>query len=275
MKVTVALGCDRPVVEWDDRDVQLPAGAAAAIGRYLDAVDAAVPGLVVGLHVVGSLALGDYDPQRSDIDVVAIVAAPPDAKQRAQLAEVHRVVATRVDGPYVPCDLVGLGPDAVGSVAHHVDGRFEFGTCHEVSPITWAILATVAITVRGDAPRALGVRADEAAVRTFSLANLHDYWAGWAHTMHALVDGSDDNDRIEARLLEWGVLGAARVHAAATTGAVVSKTGGASYARRTFAGEWNDVIDIALDSRAGERREVTIAQLRRACDFVAMVTDSA
>ncbi len=140
----------------DDRAVQLTQGAAAAIDRYLEAVDAAVPGLVVGLYVVGSLALGDYDPERSDIDVVVVVAAAPGAEQRALLGEVHRVVATRVDGPYVPRALVANGPEHVGDVAYHVDGRFEFGPCHEVSPVTWAILADSAITARRHAERAWG-----------------------------------------------------------------------------------------------------------------------
>ncbi len=254
--------------------MQLTQGAAAAIDRYLDATDTAVPGLVVGLYVVGSLALGDYDPQRSDIDVVAVVASAPDAKQRALLAEVHRVVATRVDGPYVPRDLLAGDPDRISDVSYHVDGRFEFGHCHEVNPVTWSVLAENAIAVRGDAPSALGLHADDAAVRTFSAANLRDYWAGWARTMRALVDGSDDDDPIEAGLLEWGVLGVARVHAAATTGAVLSKRAGGEYARAAFPGDWNDVVDLALASRAGARREVTIAQFRRACDFVALVADA-
>jgi hypothetical protein len=254
--------------------VQLTPGAAAAIDRYLEAVDSAVPGLVVGLYVVGSLALGDYDPERSDIDVVVVVAQAPNAKQRALLGEVHRVVATRIDGPYVPRAEFAAGPDHIGDVAYHVDGRFEVGQCHEVSPVTWAMLAGPAITARGDAPSALGVCADDAEVRAFSAANLRDYWSGWARTMGALVDGTDDDDPIEARLLEWGVLGVARVHAAATTGAVLSKCGGGEYARTAFGDKWHEVIDLALASRAGEQREVTIAQFRRACDFVALVASA-
>jgi predicted nucleotidyltransferase len=81
--------------------VGLPRGAAAAIDRHLHACDEAVPGLVVGLHVVGSLALGDYQPGSSDIDVVVVVRDRPQTAECALLAEVHRVVATRVDGPYL------------------------------------------------------------------------------------------------------------------------------------------------------------------------------
>jgi Nucleotidyltransferase domain/Domain of unknown function (DUF4111) len=246
----------------------LPNGAAGAIERYLGAVDAATPGLVVGLHVVGSLALGDYRPYRSDIDVVAIVAAPPDSAQRSLLGEIHRVVATRVDGPYVTVADVRGAPGAVGPVAHHVGGRFELDVCHEVSPITWAILAQHAITVRGDDPAALGVRADEEAVRAFSADNLRGYWARWARTIATLIDGTVDRDTVEARMFEWGVLGAARVHCAATTGCVVSKLAAAEYAHDRLDPDWKDVVDLAVASRLGEIDDVTVRDLRRACAFV-------
>jgi hypothetical protein len=253
----------------------LPNGAAGAIDRYLDAADRAVPGLVVGLYVVGSLALGDYRPERSDIDVVAIVASEPNGAQRSLLAEIHRVVATRVDGPYLTADALRRKPDTIGPVPHHVDGVFEVGDCHEVSPITWAILADGAITVRGDPPTALGVRADVAAVRDFSEQNLRKYWAGWARAISALLEDADDNDTMEARMLEWGVLGASRVHCAATTGRVVSKLDAGTYARDEFGPDWYDVVDLAIASRRGDIDEVQVGALRRACAFVQLVSASA
>jgi len=254
---------------------ELPNGAAAAIDRYLDAVDAAVPGLIAGLHIAGSLALGDYRPDRSDIDVVAVVACTPDAAQRSLLAEVHRVVATRVDGPYLTAAELGKEPVDIGRVPFHVDGRFEFDVCHEVSPITWAILAEHGITVRGEPPAALGVRADHDAVRAFSAANLAGYWAGWARTIAALLDSAVDDDTMESRMLDWGVLGAARVHCAANTGRVLSKLDAGAYARAEFGADWHDVVDLAISSRRGEIDEVRVGDLRRACAFVRMLSDSA
>ena len=195
----------------------LPNGAAGAITRYLDAIDRAIPDFVVALYVTGSLALGDYHADRSDIDVVTVVASVPDNAQRSLLAEVHRVVATRIDGPYVAVDAMALPPAQIGPVAFHVDGRFEFGDCHEVSPITWAILAGPAIVVRGPAPHELGVRDDAEAVKAMSDANLQGYWRDWANTIELVTADADPDDRIDASLVEWGVLGVARVHCAATT----------------------------------------------------------
>jgi hypothetical protein len=251
----------------------LPAGAAASIDRSLDALDAAVPKAVVGLHVTGSLALGDYHPERSDIDVVFVTDGVLDAAQRGLVAEVHRVVATRIDGPYVPQALLGASPETIDAVPFHVDGRFEVGECHEVSPITWAILAEHAITVRGDRPRDLGVRADHDAVRSFSRANLVGYWARWARTIGALLDGALADDFMEARMLEWGVLGVARVHCAAHTGEVVSKRAGGEYALQVVDPNWHDLVQLALSSRAGDVEEVRVNDLRRACAFVASLTN--
>jgi hypothetical protein len=256
-------------------DSALPTGAAAALGRYLAAVDAAAPGLVVGLYVTGSLALGDYNPDGSDIDVVAAVATSPDASERSLLAEIHRVNATRIDGPYVPVNALAQPPAEVGPVAFHVDGRFQVGDCHEVSPITWAILARNAIVLRGPAPVELGVRADDEALRAFSRANLEGYWSGWADTIGALIADTDDNDTIEARMVEWGELGVARVHCAATTGTVVSKTAAGEYALRTFGAEWHGLVQLALDTRARDVEVVRVGELRHACAFVRTVASTA
>jgi hypothetical protein len=250
----------------------LPPGAAAAIERYLDAVDAAVPGLVVGLHACGSLALGDYQGERSDIDVVVIVSSTPDREQRPLLSEIHRVVATRVDGPYLTADALAGAPNAVGAVPYHVAGRFEFGNCYEVSPITWSILVNQAITVRGDAPVALGCKADDDAVREFSAANLTTYWANWAQQFAGLIAATSDDDASEADLVQWGVLGAPRVHCGANTGRVISRTAAGDYARATFGPEWHDLIDLALASRAGTIREARVGDLRRATDLVLSIT---
>jgi len=240
----------------------------SAIDRYLNAVDAAVPSRVTGLLVCGSLALGDYRPERSDIDVVVVVDEPLSPSERALVAEVHRVVATRVDGPYVPTDALRGAPEDVGEVPYHVDGRFEFGACHEVSPITWTILANQAITVRGAEPAALGVHSDDAAVRTFSTDNLRGYWANWAQTMASLLNGIAEDDVVEARLLEWGALGAPRVHCAATTGQVVSKSDAGQYAIETLGDGWRDIVPLALESRMDEIDEVRADDLRHTCALV-------
>ena len=171
----------------DDAAVELPESVATAIARFLDACDAAVPELVVGLFVAGSLALGDYRSDRSDIDVVVVVRTPPDRVQCSLLAGVHRLAGTPIDGPYLTEAALAGRPEAVGPVPHHVDGRFEVGACHEVSPVTWSILAHDPITVRGRSPAEMGLRSNadsRAGLQRRESAELLDRLVGDDHSAH-------------------------------------------------------------------------------------------
>ena len=251
--------------------IALPNGAAARLGRYLDAVDAAVPGLIVGLHVTGSLALGDYHPDRSDIDVVVVVAHAPDPSERSLLAEVHRVVATRVDGPYIPIDVIAKPPADIGPVAFHVDGRFEFGDCHEVSPVTWAILAHDAITVRGATPggarRARRSRGRERVQRREPAELL-----GRLGARRSPRSSTRPSTTTRSKRTSWsGACSVSRGALRGATGRVVSKRAGGEYVFETFGAEWHDIARLALEARDREIEIVRVGDLRRACAFVMSV----
>ncbi|HEY5422678.1 MAG TPA: nucleotidyltransferase domain-containing protein, partial [Ilumatobacteraceae bacterium] len=127
---------------------------ATALGTYLSAVDAAAPGLIEGLYVVGSYALDDWQPGRSDIDIVAVTAEPATDDDFATLRTAHAIIEEhqplpQIDGPYLAwTDLTaapatGLHrPWALGGELHHD------GDCFEINPVTWYTLATYGVTVR-------------------------------------------------------------------------------------------------------------------------------
>jgi hypothetical protein len=74
------------------------------VTRYLQAVTARVHDVfgdhVVGVYTTGSLALGDYRPGRSDIDLMAVVSGSEDLDLRQQLVRQldHRVLACPAAG---------------------------------------------------------------------------------------------------------------------------------------------------------------------------------
>jgi hypothetical protein len=53
----------------------LPAEVDRVVTRYLALVDAAAPGVVEGLYLVGSVALDDFHPRASDVDFIAVPTA--------------------------------------------------------------------------------------------------------------------------------------------------------------------------------------------------------
>jgi Aminoglycoside adenylyltransferase, C-terminal domain/Nucleotidyltransferase domain len=74
------------------------------VTRYLQAVTARIRDVfgdhVVGVYTTGSLALGDYRPGRSDIDLMAVVAGSDDLSLRRQLVSQldHRALACPAAG---------------------------------------------------------------------------------------------------------------------------------------------------------------------------------
>jgi hypothetical protein len=100
------------------------------VGSYLALVDTEAVGLVEGLYLEGSVALGDFRPHTSDIDFVAVTTDPPDATALTALERAHARLREHrrrpfFDGTYLTWQDLAGGPDvAVGRPASH-GGRFR------------------------------------------------------------------------------------------------------------------------------------------------------
>jgi hypothetical protein len=75
--------------------------AAAYVRRVLEALRGALGDDLAGAWLVGSAALGDFDPARSDLDVQAVAARRPSRAVREALA-------AAVEHPALPCPVRGL-----------------------------------------------------------------------------------------------------------------------------------------------------------------------
>ena len=75
------------------------------VTRYLEAVTSRVRDVfgdhVAGIYTTGSLALGDYRPDRSDIDLMAVVA-------ESEGLDLRRKLAQQLDHRVLPCPAAGL-----------------------------------------------------------------------------------------------------------------------------------------------------------------------
>lgn len=245
-----------------------------ALGRYLEIADRVAPGLVEGLYVVGSYALGDWIDGASDIDIVAVTAEPAGDDDYRRIVEIHTTLAVAqpqpcIDGPYLAwADLLaepatGLyRPWTLEGEPHH-DGE-----CFELNPITWYTLATHGITARGPAAQDLGVPTDVEARIRFVSDNLRSYWKGIAAQVTAACE-RPERQAFDPPMLVWCALGALRLHCTAFTGEVVSKRGAGEYGLIVAPEVLHPVLRSALAMRAaGERGEVTVAMMRDAAAVI-------
>ena len=231
-----------------------------AAASYLEIADRHVPGLVQGLYLVGSIALGDYRPGVSDIDFVAVTGGPPDV---ARVRGIHAELRARhpepdFDGLYVTWDDLRADPATLppGVAVHEwrVLGASDF----ERNLVTWHVLAQGGVPVRGPVP---GVFTDWPALAAATRHNLETYWAPWVRRLSRSPHG------LSGWATSWTVLGVARLRHTLAAGHVTSKTEAAAYATATYDPRWHRVVDEALRIRVGGRPRYR-SPLRRRADLL-------
>ncbi len=122
------------------------------VARLLSDLVGRLPAVVptVGLYAAGSLGTRDFEPDRSDLDLVAVLQRPPDPDELSAIAAVHRELtaqhpaATRLDCLYVAAPDIA-DPQQVWPFWH--DGRM---TRARLTAITRTELHDHGIVVAGE-----------------------------------------------------------------------------------------------------------------------------
>ncbi|HEX8803324.1 MAG TPA: aminoglycoside adenylyltransferase domain-containing protein [Acidimicrobiales bacterium] len=248
---------------------------------YLALADEALPERIEGLYLVGSVALGDFVADQSDIDFVAVTGDPLDELELGELESTHEKLAERFRRPFFSgvyvtwADLKG-DPAHIEAVPAHHEGRFSATGGFDANPVQWLTLRQHPVAVRG--PAAPEVWHDDAVLRAWVLDNLRSYWATWVARQQKLVGRG--TMMLSDWAITWGVLGLPRLHKTLATGQVISKTAAGEYALATFADSWSPIIREALRIRTGGAQAPTyrrrpLARRRDALAFMAHALDDA
>lgn len=147
---------------------------ARLLDRFVAAAGQAVPLVAVWAH--GSLALGDYQPGRSDLDLLAVVPAAITSAQRAQLQAAHEAL-TR-DAPlatHLHCSYMTRG-DLTNPAADHVTWAHQELFERPVSPVTRRELAQGALILHGPGPDGLVPPVDDSTLAAYIRDDLRSFW---------------------------------------------------------------------------------------------------
>ncbi|MFF4044831.1 aminoglycoside adenylyltransferase domain-containing protein [Streptomyces sp. NPDC001816] len=263
----------------------LPQEVRQSVDRYLQLTDEAVPGLVQGLYLHGSLTFGDFRPGRSDIDFLAVLSERPSQKAVDVLGEVFVELSSRHPRPYFDglhvthADLAG-SPKGCPDVPCVQEWDFRPAGHFGRNPVTWHELAQRAVTVRGPQLTADDVWTDQSALRAYSHANLDEFWRSSLDELRAgpgqewVFDGPAERGEW---VTEWFVLGIARLHHLLATDRLTSKTGAGRHALTAFDGRWQPIVHEALRIREGSTTSAyegdPIARLQDTIAFAAMAIE--
>lgn len=227
---------------------------------YLAVADRMLPGWITDFYVVGSAALGEYVPDRSDVDFVAVVAHPASRAHLVRLRAVHvaaglraagrsRTVGGTPNGVFVTSHDISLPVTQIQPVASHTGLNFEVGKGFDVNPVIWRQLSTRAIRVRGREPADLDLDPQPEVLGAWNLANLQSYWFPLGRKM---ASGRTKRTLSGLRYgypwaVSWATLGPSRLHCTIATGDVIGKRSAGEYALDTFDSEWHPVIQLGLN----------------------------
>jgi Nucleotidyltransferase domain len=261
----------------------LPPGARSCVDHYLDLLSGALPDAVVGVYLAGSAALGDWRPERSDLDILTVTNGELGEADLDRLAELHAKIATRpyADAIYVASGQLGGTRAAGGTRAtgrggqpHAMNGQFSRDG-YQFDPVLLATLDRHGITVTGRPAAELDVAPDPGWLREWNLGNLLTYWRPWAAAARTSLAALDPQEFEDAEVTTHAMLGPGRLHHTIATGSILSKTASADYTAGCFPG-YRDLLDRAKAWRLGDD-SVTFRHLdgRVACDLIDAVVQGA
>jgi Nucleotidyltransferase domain len=147
---------------------------APLLNRFLAGLQEALPPTAVWVH--GSLALGDFQPGRSDVDAIAVVDSVPAEDQREQLKVLHESLAAEFpQAKKLHCSYMVRAtlPDA--RVRHLTWAHQELLT-RPVTEVTRRELHTGDLALFGPPPSALLPPVSDEELAAFVRADLRDFW---------------------------------------------------------------------------------------------------
>lgn len=236
---------------------------------WANTFDEVAPYAIEGIYVVGSAALGDWHEHSSDLDIIAITSEPADEETAGTLLTAHAAFAQRNPGPSVDGPFLAWGDLVVSPQGSNrpwtLDGHFRHDAeCFELNPVTWYMLATYGIALRGPAPHVLGIPVDAEERIRFVIDNADSYWRS-VHTEFAGALGElQATDTLPSSVPVWCLLGTLRMLYTATTGDITSKSGAGRWAVTQLDSRWSTVCEEVVELRRQPEAPVGFALLQQA-----------
>ena len=202
----------------------------------------------VGLYLYGSLALGDFDPSSSDIDLLVATQTELSAEQVEALHAMHEQLdnsrstwAGRIEAAYIPLEALN-GPAPAGAKYPQLEDLSELypAPLEAGWPFQRWTLRERGVVVSGPSPETFTAPVGRDELQQSALEIL----GGWQERVRRDLDWVD---WIRHRAcMSFTVLTICRSLYSLETGAVVSKPAAARWAQEALGPQWKGLVQRAL-----------------------------
>jgi hypothetical protein len=237
----------------------------ALLQRLLAEVEALLGDRFVGMYLHGSLASGDFDPQRSDVDFVVVTDGRLPDSLIPSLAALHAGLldsglswATKLEGTYLPQQVLRRYTPSQALYPSLNEARFYMGGHGSDWVIQCSILREHGIALAGPPPSSLIDPVAPGDLRRATRSLLHEWWAPMLR----------DSDRLRsAEYQAYAILTMCRALYTLETGAVASKPVAARWAQARLGAPRAALFVRAVAWRPG----MPLDALDQTLDFIQMV----
>ena len=228
----------------------IPQSVQHVLNEYIALVHEALPGLLTGVYLQGSLALNAFSPSLSDIDFITTTSRRCTATDIDTLRALHHALVQRypraqLEGCYLLAQDVGRFEDTMPPHPYVHDGILHASGYHDINAVTWWILKHRGIAVCGPPPDQFDIYVEWENLLVKMHHNLNTYWASFTTNPRRMVWLLKDYG------IQWAVLGVLRQFYTFREQAITSKTGAGMYGLMHTPPQWHLLIQEAINIRAG------------------------
>ena len=197
-----------------------------------------------GIYIYGSIALGAFEEQESDIDIVALTQGEWSSLELKQLKALHArlnreyPLGRRLEVLYVPLRCLGVthpGKAAVSYPAAH-DGKFSPAARGGLNAVTWWTMQNKGICLLGPACDALPLDVTWDDVLSAMRFNLNVYFVRKARRPHTYL---------HSEAVEFAVSNLCRILTTIEEREIISKSESLIRWRERLPARWQALIDEA------------------------------
>lgn len=201
---------------------------------------------IIGVYVYGSIALGAFHIETSDIDFVTVTKEPINEAEKIRIMELHKALnkstlGKRMDGMYIPLVHLGKRNEEMPPYVYCADGKIHNGHW-DVNAVTWWMLKHHGITVTGKGARELSLQVEWRDVIETMKYNVEQYWSQKA--AHPYLFFSDE-------WVESAVVTIGRIVYTLENRTIVSKDAGLVYMKKSSK-EWEPLLQEVQRIRDGK-----------------------
>lgn len=227
---------------------EIPAVLKPLLDAYISQMDAKLSGFMTAFYLHGSIALGAFNPQFSDIDFIAVLSRQTTPHDLETLRAIHHNLQQKypdwpLSGSYLQAHDLGLSKETIEPAPYFDDGNLHESGHHDINAVTWWTLKHHGLTLTGIGAKNLEFNVDWQNLITEMQENLNTYWAQFSRIGRRSVWLLTDDG------IQWTVLGVLRQFYTFREDDITSKTGAGDYALQNLPQRWHRMIQEALNIR--------------------------